>query len=1049
MAFMISDAPFPRVAPPPPPPPPPPPRKQVHPAVRQPALHQGKPDAAPPERYVQHEVERGENLTEISRRYQTTVPMLEAANPQIKQADVIEIGQKINVPIGADYGREPTRKVVEPGQTLTDLARQHPDVSPQDIARANRHEIPNADRIHVGQEVWVPADRPATALEQKVKATDDAVAGVDRAQQAYNELPAGTNRAIRDEVHQGIQHAKDHLKTATQAELDLRVKASLPAGAPPTEADHASAGQQITERYQADPGATKKLDTALDGLKADRYRASPEGQAEAIVNQARHAGDAPQQMQALNNSLKTAKSEVREAVLNSAGGQQLTQDAARWATDPLAGGDVQKADDKARQEFNGAGPQVPGGTAMKRLEQLTRDLDPALAARLTSEAMPTVGQYVSNYQGQFGSQPLGPTGMANMLKVLDRGADTPAGKANIDSMAQRGLYDRDALRLHVSGGGSPAYAVALSQQPGIDSAGVLQQAYHGVAAYRTQITETARAYSGHMEELGWLVQNHGGSMTPQQLQKAIADYTQDKGPGWEAQGKDYQKQLATQGQTLQNQLTALAQLPPGTPGREDALVGAYNDPAVALALNTAWTQKPELLDGKSGDNLLAMLADPTVRGYAKLTDNGRKLIAQAGTTFVQSQIKQFKNIDPGDAASMARMNQAVARLESPAFAKYLGVKPEDLKNAVGELRKLAPQPGDTLETVQKRLQGYNDFLQSDKGLGKNIGLQLRDPKTGNFGLYEGKEGLKAFDKSTLAGQLLRGAGVALAGVGLASSTAVAWGDRSPDRIAKVLVDAAGLANKVTEFRIGTGALADEGAAKLIGGKVAGRVLGVVGSTFDFIAAGRAYADGDGVKGTLYAAGGVGGVMTALAAGGVWGGPVAWAGIALIGLSAAGLMAWDYHKQVSKHEFDNDHGVSTRFLQHAGQDASGHGGLSEAAARALNDQSGEGYSVMPMLNRYAELKGIRLDDLAQQRRFVDWLNQLSPSQLASMRDSMHHTLDKHDGDVSKIESTQPGDATWAPTTTTVVTMRGPIIIHHYPESVAQIDALLRSLHAPVL
>ena len=151
MALTVSQAPL-RQNAPPPPPPPPPPRKEVDAAVRQPALHPNQPDAPPPERYVQHEVESGENLTEVSRRYQTTVPMLEAANPQLAQSDQIEVGQKLNVPIGADYGREPTRDVVEPGQTLTDLAREHPDVTPQDIARANRL----AQQIEVGL-CWINA----------------------------------------------------------------------------------------------------------------------------------------------------------------------------------------------------------------------------------------------------------------------------------------------------------------------------------------------------------------------------------------------------------------------------------------------------------------------------------------------------------------------------------------------------------------------------------------------------------------------------------------------------------------------------------------------------------------------------------------------------------------------------------------------------------------------------------------------------------------------------------------------------------------------------
>ena len=87
----VMDVPQSRIQAPPPPPLPPPPREKVDPAVRAPALHKGQKDAPPPEHYVQHEVQRGETLTEVSHRYQTTVPMIQAANPQIKDADQIEI----------------------------------------------------------------------------------------------------------------------------------------------------------------------------------------------------------------------------------------------------------------------------------------------------------------------------------------------------------------------------------------------------------------------------------------------------------------------------------------------------------------------------------------------------------------------------------------------------------------------------------------------------------------------------------------------------------------------------------------------------------------------------------------------------------------------------------------------------------------------------------------------------------------------------------------------------------------------------------------------
>ena len=44
-------------------------------------------------------------------------------------------------------------------------------------------------------------------------------------------------------------------------------------------------------------------------------------------------------------------------------------------------------------------------------------------------------------------------------------------------------------------------------------------------------------------------------MTSEQLQKAIEDYTKEKGPEWEQKGKELQDQLATQGAALQAQLT--------------------------------------------------------------------------------------------------------------------------------------------------------------------------------------------------------------------------------------------------------------------------------------------------------------------------------------------------------------------------------------------------------------------------------------------------------------------------------------------------------------
>lgn len=1029
MALTVSDAPVRRYNPPPPPPPPPP-RKEVDPAVRQPALHQGKPDAPPPEKYVKHKVEQGENLTEISRRYKTDVPMLEAANPQVRHPDAIEVGQEINVPIGADYGREPTRDVVEPGQTLTQMAKEHPGVSAQEIARANRHEIPNANRIQPGQEVWVPNNQPLTPLEQKVQATDSAVANVERAQRDYANLEPGTNRAIRDEMHQGVQSAEAQLKTATQAELDERAKTNLPTGAKPTEADYATAGNQIKDRYQADPAATQKLDTALKSLADDRYRASPQGQADAIVSKARSAGDAPKQMASLGDSLKNAPPEVRDAVLNGAEGKQLVQDAANWATEPLAGGDVRQA-----QKNIGGGEQAPTAETAFRLSQVTEHLPPEVAAQVTQSAMPTIEEYSKNYTAEFGNQAFGRNGVEDMLKVLDRGADTAAGKSNIDRMAKLGMWNHDIAVQHMANGGSMAYAAALQQQGGAGLDAIKEAMAMRGASVSGSIKGNSEEYLKGMEELNWLITNHGGSMDAQQLEAAIQEYKANKeqtDPGWGKRYEDLLNSMSSDGQKLLQQINDLRKLPPGM---HDAAIKAYvesalKDPSAAMAVNIALKEHPELASDVNGQEnaLLSFFADPTVKGSAKVTDTLRKMGIEFATARMKHTMSQFEGFNPNDPASVTKLNKAIDQLDNPSYAKLLGVKPADMKSATAALRELVPTGNETPEQILAKVDKYDEGLEKIRG--KNFGLSFAKDDTGKItGIKSSDEGLKAFDKSTQAGQLLRGAGLALAGVGLAASGYTAANDPTARNVLKAGADTLGLVNKGAEFFVGRGT---KGAGiEAVGGKLAGRALGVIGAGFDVWAAGESFGKGDVTKGLIYLAGAAGGVTAALVSG-----PVGWIALGFVAASAVGIAIVDHHRTVTAHEFDNDNGVATKFLEHSN--------LTHDVSKALNDQSGEGYSVMPMLNRYAEVKGMDLSKSEDQKKFVDWLNAMPPRDLEALRTNMHIALDKHDGDVSHFEATAPGDSTYQPETG-----RSGFAPWSVPESAVQFDALLRELNVSPL
>ncbi|MFT4193176.1 LysM peptidoglycan-binding domain-containing protein, partial [Ottowia sp.] len=949
----------------PPPPPEPPPREEVDPAVRQPALHAGKADAPPPERYVQHEVERGETVTEVAKRYQTTVPMIAAANPQVGDLDQIDIGQKLNVPIGQGYGEEPTQAVVEKGQTLTEMAKSY-QLPLNVVVAANRHSLPNPNLIHPGQVVQMPLDKPNTALEDRVRATDQAMADLQRAEQERADASPSTSSQV-DRLDQRVADAKETLRTATKAELDERARLSTPPGRSPDEVAYAAAGDAIKARYAASPAETARLDEALKSLKVTR-------DADAIV-QAAKLGDTPgKQVESLNNSLKDASPEVRQAVLQSADGKAIVQNAADWAMEPLEGGDAQKAWDRAQKE-GGYMPHWSGAQAMDRLDQVTRNLDPELAAQVTSAAIPTFERYASSYNEKFGTDPLVGPGTASMLKVLDRSLDTPAGRSNLERLASLGVGDFRGIYEHISQGGNPAYGVALAQSGKVNQDMLLANVYAGVEAQRERIAETAQAYSEHYEELGWLVSNHGGSMTPEQLQKAIEDYTKEKGPEWEQKGKELQDKLAAQGAELQTQLTELGKLPADTYGRDKAIADALNDPVVGLAMNTAWEKNPALLQGAKGDSMLAFLADPTVKGSARLTDIGRRFTSGMAMAWMKSNTgAALAKFDPTDPASVQAAHRALESLRNGQLVKVLGVSTGEMDKAIEAMKKAMPEASDTTEQITAKLAKLDDELGT---IGQAIkGRYGFDPSTAN-------EGQVAFSRATVAGQLLRGVGVMLGGVGLLASTKTAIDDPSLKTWMKVASDAAGLTQRGLELGVGVfkwdqGTSLAAKAGTKAGSFLAGRLLGAASSVFDIWSGVEALQKGDYASAGLYGAGAAGTLMASL-----FTGPVGWAGLIIMGVSAAGLWAWNNVKEANKHEPDSDGGTSMRFLQHAG--------LNESTARALTDQSGDGFSTLPMFARYAQLKGYDLQNADDQKVFVDWLNGMPKDELGKLRDRMHREL----------------------------------------------------------
>ena len=119
---------------------------------------------------LEHKVRRGESLSVIAVRYDTTVSELMSVN-NLKSRHRIRAGQVLNLPYKGAAGQAPisagTRTYkVRAGDTLGRIA-QRSGVPKQDLIAMN--DLTNGDRIYVGQTLQLVAERP-----QVIAATNEA-----------------------------------------------------------------------------------------------------------------------------------------------------------------------------------------------------------------------------------------------------------------------------------------------------------------------------------------------------------------------------------------------------------------------------------------------------------------------------------------------------------------------------------------------------------------------------------------------------------------------------------------------------------------------------------------------------------------------------------------------------------------------------------------------------------------------------------------------------------------------------------------------------------
>lgn len=725
--------------------------------------------------------------------------------------------------------------------------------------------------------------------------------------------------------------------------------------------DNAGPAQGAIERAGRDLGISLRVSTHF-GTEAEQ-------KAREIIDGAKAQSGPDRAFLALNAAYKNASADVRQAIEHSSESRPLIEGAATWATDPLKNYDPATA----------KSDQGDAAAAMLSLRKLADGAAPELATRLMSQALPFLEAANERRQQTVGGQLIGMEGLKDWMVIVNRIAGAPGAGAIYDRFANLGCNNPSDQEKMIAAGGPFDYPLAMAKTLGPAPTFFSDVVVRGVSR-RAQETlgRDFDAYVAHTVELNRFVADNSLSMTPEQLNLAVEDYKKSKGPEWIAREQQLEAAIISDGAELLGRLDQLGQLPPAVGSVKVGPDGVTQQELVNQQVDSQILADPRIAAGIKitfrGRPDVAMQAALGLSPMLRITDRGRKLIEEATTQGVRWFVSsRFTDIDLSDPNSLRRVEESLQLFKDGRMSRTLGVPQADLDEAVKILQKSLPKVGDTPDDLLKKLSALDNDLAR---------LKSRD-------------GIRAFDSKTLPGQLLRFVGVAATGAGVANSAINLGDDASLENWLSAGIVAAGLSQRTIELFNGVGKISDDSAAVRHFGssrRPAVKLLAGLDAVLDGVMAARSFANGDATMGGLYAALAGGTVMASLGTGTMFG-P---AGLVVVGVAIAGQWIVNGNRENSKYETE------------AARQFAAHSGMLPEVANILTDQSGDGHSVMPLLARYAELKGLDLHGAAGNTGFVSWLNKMDPQRLKILKDNLLNTADDFDGDPSKLASQADSD-----------------------------------------
>lgn len=556
--------------------------------------------------------------------------------------------------------------------------------------------LPASDRqaaaLRLAQSDWLDAGPAGNAVTAAVKArglqTDPEVVLAADLYDRGNKVQYSDDKNI-DYQAESDNIAKDVKTYIEQSPQDTR----------------AAALQRLYDRNWQDAAPTQTaIETAAGDLgitlrSSTHAGVDVEDRARRIIDAANATGKPDEAFVRLNQAFTSATLDVQNVLARSDEARKLISNAATWAAQPLADYNPKTA----------VSDQGDAATTMMNLEKLTKGVDPRLAVDLIAAAMPTIKAANSRRQEEIGGQLIGLNGQADMMKIIDRISGTAGADAIVEGFAELGGYHPNSIPPAIADGASLDYPIAVAAESASASPNfITQNITPNVKQYATgTVNSDVVAYATHMQELQWLITNHGTAMTPEQLTQAIEDYKTEKGPEWVATEQRLENNIAVSGEKILTQITQLSDLPAELASQQGAVDAQINqilsDEKSAMAIDIAMKKKPELLDQPKVVNFLS--------AKARLTDRGRKLAEEATTQIVRRMVlPSFGELNTNNPASIERARASLEHLRDSRVSTLLGIPEGDMNRAIDALKASMPETGDSIEQAKAKMAKLDSDL---------------------------------------------------------------------------------------------------------------------------------------------------------------------------------------------------------------------------------------------------------------------------------------------------------------------------------------------------